>query len=132
MGPLGCPPQFNSSERPSPRRPDLTTGGVSSERPSAGALCGGRAPRPVLRRSEAPREGGSPLAGGVLQSAEVLARRGTEDLPPWLGPPAPVARSTCVDCPQCSLTARGRSVDRALPSRPRVGGESVGTPSDPS
>ena len=38
----------------------------------------------------------------------VLARWGTEDLPPWLGPPASVVRPTCVDCPQCSLTAGDR------------------------
>ena len=31
----------------------------------------------------------------------------TEDRPPWHGPLSLVARSTCVDCSQCSLTAGG-------------------------
>ena len=105
MGPQGCPfaiQPVRAAVAASSGSHDRRRG----ERPSAGALCGGRAPRPVPWRSEAPREGGS--SRGVLQSAEVLARRGTEDLPPWLGPPASVERPTCVDCPQCSQTAGDR------------------------
>ena len=53
MGPQGCPLQFNLSERPSPRRPDLTTGGAAGGRRRAhfagderhDRFSGGRKPR---------------------------------------------------------------------------------------
>ena len=110
MGPQGCPPQFNLFGRPVGVQfsGSLGTGCASSGR-SRGALCGGRAPRPVLGQSEAPREGSSSFGGSVIARGRCWPARGPRIAnPPWLGPPASVVRPTCSDCRQCWQTADGR------------------------
>ena len=83
----------------------------SRRRASGAAVLGRRTSRGVSAGTGSPTAINRPLkvtpllAGGALRGGRRRPRRGTEERSPRRGPPFLTARSTGVDCSQCSPTA---------------------------
>ena len=86
------------------------------------------------RSSGGQTAGGKVAAFGRCYSPPCPARRSTEDCRarPVARAAGPPAARTWVDCSQCSLTARTGRPGSAPEQAPKVLGEHVGTPTDPS
>ena len=100
--------------------------------PSAGALSAGRAPRPVLWPSKAPRGGGSRLVRECYNTGRYWPAGGSRNPPAVYG--AVPGSLTLFDWGGllAVLSDCGVRRVRVTPLLPRVCGESVGLPSDPS